>query len=198
MGAARFRLQLSHLPNLICVLRILLVVPIVLALLEGNQLLALGLILVAGVSDGLDGYLAKRFGWRTRLGGILDPAADKILLVAVYVTLVWTGLVPFWLMAVVLGRDLVIVSGTLAYQWLIGPVQPAPSQVSKLNTAVQLLFCLAVLAAEAFGWPPRPAVVLLGAGVLVTSVISGLDYVLRWSALAISSGRRPPAAGRAS
>jgi cardiolipin synthase (CMP-forming) len=198
MGAARFRIELSHLPNLICVLRILLVVPIVLALLDGNQRLALALIVVAGISDGLDGFLAKRFGWRTRLGGILDPAADKILLVAVYVTLVWTGLVPFWLMAVVLGRDLLIVSGTLAYQWLIGPVQPAPSRISKLNTAVQLLLCLAVLAAEAFGWPPRAAVVLLGAGVLVTSVISGLDYVLRWSMLAIANGRRPPAAGQPS
>jgi cardiolipin synthase len=196
MGAGRLRIELSHLPNLICVLRILLVVPIVLALLDGNQRLALALILIAGISDGLDGYLAKRFDWRTRLGGILDPAADKILLVAVYVTLVWTGLVPFWLMAVVLGRDLVIVSGTLAYHWLIGPVQASPSRISKLNTAVQLLLCLAVLAAEAFGWPPRPVVVLLGAGVLVTSVISGLDYILRWSALAIGAGRRRPAAGQ--
>lgn len=198
MAAARFRLQLAHLPNLICVLRIILVLPIVLALLAGDQRLALALILVAGLSDGLDGYLAKRFGWRTWLGGILDPAADKILLVAVYVTLAWTGLVPFWLMAVVLGRDLVIVGGTLAYQWLIGTVQAAPSAISKLNTAVQLLLCLVVLAAEAFGWPPRPLVVLLGAGVLVTSTLSGLDYVLRWSALAISTGRRPPAAGQAS
>lgn len=198
MSPARLRIELSHLPNLICVLRILLVVPIVLALLDGNQRLALALVLVAGMSDGLDGFLAKRYGWRTRLGAILDPAADKILLVAVYVTLAWTGLVPFWLMAVVLGRDLLIVSGTLAYQWLIGPVQPAPSRVSKLNTGLQLLLCLAVLAAESFGWPPRPAVVLLGAGVLVTSVVSGLDYVLRWSMLALANGRRPPVAGRAS
>jgi len=195
MLAERFQPKLAHLPNLICVLRILLVVPIVLALLDGNQQLSLVLILVAGVSDGLDGYLAKRFGWRSRLGGILDPAADKILLVAVYVTLVWTGLVPFWLMAVVLARDLVIVSGSLAYQWLIAPVWPEPSRVSKLNTAVQLLLCLAVLAAEAFGWPPRPLIVLLGAGVLVTSVVSGLDYVIRWTGRALDASRTPPAPG---
>jgi len=187
--------QLSQLPNMICVLRILLVVPIVLALVEERFLLALLLILVAGASDGLDGYLAKRFDWRTRLGGILDPAADKILLVSLYLTLALTGMLPVWLMLVVLGRDLVIVCGTAAYQWLIGPVQPHPSAISKLNTAVQLLLCLAVIASHALNWPPPVVILVLGAGVLVTSTVSGLDYVLQWGGRALQASRtRQPAA----
>ncbi|MCC5793907.1 MAG: CDP-alcohol phosphatidyltransferase family protein [Chromatiales bacterium] len=181
--------RLAWIPNLICILRILLVAPIVLALTDGRYVVALVLITVAGLSDGLDGWLAKRFDWRTRLGGLLDPAADKILLVAVYITLAVLALIPLWLMVVVFARDLVIVAGALSYQRLVGPLQPAPSGISKVNTAMQLLLCLAVIAAAGLGWPPEPVIVMLGASVLCTSVISGLHYVLHWSALARSAWR---------
>jgi cardiolipin synthase len=182
-------LKASHIPNLICVVRILLVVPIVLSLLSGHSRLALILIVVAGLSDGLDGYLAKNFHWRTRLGGILDPLADKLLLVSVIVTLTYLGLSPVWLAVVVIGRDLIIVTGGTTYNFLIGSVEPEPSWISKWNTGLQLLYMLVVISHQAFDWPENVSIMLLGAGLLLTSVISGLDYVVRWSAKAFAAPR---------
>jgi cardiolipin synthase len=176
----------AHIPNSICVLRMLLVIPIVMSLRSGDFLWALGLIFIAGLSDGLDGYLAKTFDWRTRLGGLLDPLADKLLLVTVIVTLTFMNLTPVWLAAIVIGRDLIIVSGATVYNYLIGPVTPEPSKISKVNTICQLLYILAVIAHQATGWPPETGILLVGAAVLFTSVVSGLDYVIRWSAKAIA------------
>lgn len=182
-------LRASHIPNLICVLRILLVAPIVLNLLAGDFLVALVLIIVAGFSDGLDGFLAKRFDWRTRLGGLLDPLADKLLIMSVFITLTYIGLTPVWLAAVVILRDVVIVSGATAYNALIGQVRPEPSHISKLNTACQLLYLFAVISQPAFDWPLSNVIMIAGAGVLFTSVVSGLDYVIRWSAKAFAEQR---------
>jgi cardiolipin synthase len=180
-----FGLSLSQIPNAICVLRILLVGPIVIALLDGNFERALVLIFIAGFSDGLDGYLAKRFDWRSRLGGLLDPVADKLLLMSVFVTLAWVNLIPVALAVVVIGRDLVIVSGAIAYEALVESIEPRPSRVSKLNTGLQLLFILAVISAEGFFWPPAISILILGASVIVVSLVSGLDYVICWSRLAM-------------
>lgn len=179
----------SYIPNLICGVRFVLVAPIVFSLLSGDFLSALVLIFVAGFSDGLDGYLAKNFQWRTRLGGILDPLADKLLLVSVIMTLTWLGLSPVWLACVVIGRDLIIVTGGTVYNFLIGPVEPDPSLISKLNTGFQLLYMLIVISHQAFGWLGGISILVIGAGVFVTSVISGLDYVLRWSSKALAAGR---------
>jgi cardiolipin synthase len=194
-GAAQgFRLRAAHIPNLICVLRILLVPPVAVTLLSARYREALALIVVAGLSDGLDGFLAKRYHWQSRLGGLLDPVADKLLLTVTFVALAIQSLVPVWLTALVIVRDVVIVSGGLAYQWLVAPVQPEPSRVSKLNTAMQLLFlCLVVTAAAFPGVVPvvliDTSVLVAGAGVLVTGIVSGLDYVLRWSARARRHGQ---------
>jgi cardiolipin synthase len=174
----------AHIPNCICVLRMLLVIPIVMSLRSGNFQLALVLIFIAGFSDGLDGYLAKTFDWRTRIGGLLDPLADKLLLVTVILTLTSMNLTPVWLASVVIGRDLIIVSGATVYNYLIGPVTPDPSMISKANTICQLLYILFVIANQAGGWPPGIGMLLVGAAVLFTSVVSGLDYVIRWSAKA--------------
>jgi len=168
-------------PNAICVLRSLLVAPVVMSLLAANYEAALGLIIVAGLSDALDGFLAKTFDWRTRLGSLLDPAADKLLLVSVFVALTYLGLVPVAVTAIVIGRDVIIVVGALTYQFLIAPVQGEPTSISKLNTACQLAFVLFTITHAAFAWPPRISLLLLGAAVIFTSVISGLNYVLRWS-----------------
>jgi len=182
-------LKAAYIPNLICVLRILLVVPIVVSLRDGQFVIALMLIFLAGFSDGLDGFLAKRFDWRTRLGGWLDPLADKLLLVAVMLTLTSLELVPLWLTGVVIGRDLVIVGGGVAYNLLIGPVRPAPTLISKINTAFQLLYIVSVITRQAFGWPPSTVIVLVGTGVFCTSVVSGMDYVMQWSRKAITAKR---------
>ncbi|MEZ5561954.1 MAG: CDP-alcohol phosphatidyltransferase family protein [Gammaproteobacteria bacterium] len=180
-------LRAADIPNLICVVRMVLVGPIVMALIDGRYLLALGLILLAGISDGLDGFLAKRFSWQSRLGGLLDPLADKLLLVSVFVALSMTGLVPVWLTVVVIVRDLVIVSGGVVYQWLVEPVQPEPSVASKINTGIQLLYVLAVIGNRMAGLPPAEFLIIAGAGVFVTSTVSGLDYVVRWSGRALRS-----------
>ena len=174
----------AQIPNAICIMRIVLVLPVVLFLLDGRFDLALLLILIAGASDGLDGFLARRFDWRTRLGGLLDPAADKLLVISLFLTLAWLELSPVWLASVVILRDITIVSGATAYTFLIGKVQPEPSNISKLNTLFELSYLLSVVAQQAFGWPLERAVLVLGAGVLVTAVLSGLDYVLTWSSRA--------------
>lgn len=173
-----------HIPNAICILRIGLVVPIVWTLVTERYLASLALICFAGFSDGLDGYLAKRYSWQSRLGGLLDPFADKLMLISLFVALAWSGLSPVWLTAVVVLRDLVIVGGATAYERLVGEVEPRPTRVSKLNTGLQITYVLAVIAAEALGQPSAQLVLMLGAGVLVASVVSGLDYVLTWSARA--------------
>lgn len=172
--------SLRWIPNAICVARIALVPPVVYALVDGRFGLALALIFAAGASDGLDGYLAKRFGWRTRLGGLLDPAADKLLVTSVFLTLSWLGHVPWLVTAVVILRDVVIVLGAVAYRLLIGPVVAEPTLISKMNTGSQLLFILATITAARFGWPPALAVTVLGAAVVFTSLTSGMHYVLRW------------------
>jgi cardiolipin synthase len=177
-------MSLKFLPNAICIARMALVVPLVGAILDGRYSAALVLLVIAGLSDGLDGFLAKRFGWQTRLGSLLDPAADKLLLVATFAALSYAGQVPLALTLVVIGRDAVIVAGAVTYQVLIAPVSGEPALVSKLNTACQLGMLFFTLTHAAFAWPPRPALVVLGAAVVVTSVVSGLNYVLRWSARA--------------
>jgi cardiolipin synthase len=162
----------------------LLVIPLVLWIVEQRYVAALVVLVIAGFSDGLDGFLAKTFDWRTRLGGLLDPAADKLLLVSVFVALTYVGLLPVGLTAVVVARDAIIVVGAISYQLLIAPVQGEPAAISKLNTACQLGLVFFTLTAAAFGWPPHISLLVLGAAVLFTSVVSGLTYILRWSARA--------------
>jgi cardiolipin synthase len=181
--------RLANLPNVICFVRILLVFPIMWFLVQSDYQNALLLIVIAGFSDGVDGFLARRFGWTSRIGGLLDPLADKLLFVAVFAALSWNGLVPIWLFAVVIGRDIVIVSGAFAYEFLIGPVEPNPSRVGKLNTVVALLYLFFVMAWQIYGWPPPVSITIVGAAVFVVSLVSGLDYVLTWSRLALR-GRR--------
>ncbi len=170
-------MKLKYIPNMICVARIILVAPIVWSLLEERYALALGLILIAGLSDALDGYLARRFDWRTRLGGLLDPAADKFLMFAAFVTLAWIGLVPAWFSAIVVGRDIIIISGTIVYQLTVAPVHGEPTSASKLNTVFQILFVLLTISHAWLGQPPMLALQLLGAAILATIGISTVQYV---------------------
>ena len=118
-------------------MRIALVAPILLLILQGIFGWALALFWLAGFSDGVDGYLAKRFNWHTRLGALLDPVADKLLVAGLFITLAYTGDIPVWLAATVIMRDVVIVAGAMAYNFLVRPVQGEPTRISKLNTALQ-------------------------------------------------------------
>jgi cardiolipin synthase len=185
MAAAEQRMNLAWLPNVICICRMLLVMPVIWFLIRAEYQLALLLVVIAGASDWLDGFLARQFGWASRIGGLLDPLADKLLFVSVFAALAWNGLVPGWLFAIVLLRDFVIVSGAIAYELLIGPVEPNPSAVGKLNTVVSLVYLFFVIAWQIWGWPPSISVTIAGAGVFVVSLVSGMDYVLTWSRLAL-------------
>ena len=182
-------MKLSWIPNAICILRIVLIVPLVDALVSGRYTIALALIVVAGLSDGVDGFLAKTFGWRTRLGSLLDPAADKLLLVSSFVTLAYLSLVPVGLTVIVILRDVVIVTGALCYQRVAGYLEGSPTPISKLNTACQLLFVCSVITNAEWGRPPQFGLILLGSLVVFTSIVSGLNYVLIWSRKARQKAR---------
>jgi len=174
-------MSFSWLPNAISLMRIALVAPILMLILDGSFGWALALFAIAGFSDGVDGYLAKRFDWHTRLGALLDPVADKLLVAGTFITLAYTQDIPVWLAAVVILRDVIIVAGATAYNFLVRPVEGEPTRISKLNTALQLLFLLFVLSRAGFGLPEEITITVLGAAVLITVVISGVDYVLSWS-----------------
>ena len=169
---------MRHIPNIISVIRILLVVPIAIAL--ARHLLALSILLfaIAAVSDAADGYLAKRFGWQSELGGVLDPLADKLLLVTAFIFLGFLDLVPLWLVVAAVARDVIIVSGAAAYRLVIGPLTAHPSLVSKLNTLCQAAYILAVVGRAKLSVPPEWVATWLGALVFATVVVSGIDYVL--------------------
>jgi len=173
-------MSLSWLPNAVSLLRIALVAPILMLILDGQFAWALALFFVAGFSDGIDGYLAKRFDWHTRLGALLDPVADKLLVAGAFITLAYTQHIPAWLAVVVILRDVVIIGGATAYNFIVKPVQGEPTKISKLNTTLQLLLMLFVLSRAAFDWPDKISITVLGASVLITVVISGVDYIWSW------------------
>ena len=171
---------MRHIPNLICLIRIALIAPLIMAMLEGRQVLILVLFGIAAVSDALDGFLAKRFGWTSDLGRFLDPAADKLLLMSVFITAAWLDIAPWWVAAVAIARDITIGVGALAFRLWFGPLHGRPSAISKTNTAVQMAYLLAVILASASGMPPRGVLNALAAIVVLTTVISGVDYVGRF------------------
>lgn len=183
-------MSLRWLPNAISIMRILLVVPILWLAASDRYAPAVTLFVVAALSDGVDGYLANRFDWHSRLGALLDPVADKLLVAGVFIVLTLDGRIPLWLTTIVILRDVVIVGGATAYNFLVRPVQGEPTRISKLNTALELLLLVFVLSQAAFGWPQDISITVLGAAVLVTVMISGIDYVCSWSqrARAASSG----------
>ncbi|HHJ15399.1 MAG TPA: CDP-alcohol phosphatidyltransferase family protein [Gammaproteobacteria bacterium] len=174
-------MRARNIPNLITAGRILLVPPVAWALLMGHYDIALILFFVAGVSDGVDGFLAKQYGWTSRLGALLDPLADKFLLVTSYTTLVWTGLLPVWLLVLVLLRDVIIVSGAVAYNFRIERLDADPTLISKLNTLLQILLVLLVIVHQATGLGQHEWIQWLVYAVTVSVIWSGLDYVITWT-----------------
>jgi len=174
-------LSLSNIPNLICFARIALVIPIIRLLWQEQFLLSLLLILIAGLSDILDGYLAKKNNWRSYLGAVLDPAADKILLVSLFLTLQSMDLIPLWLTLTVILRDLMIVFGLGLYRYFVGVPQPKPTRISKFNTLLQLAFIILVILAQGIQFPFAILSMVCGSLVFVTSILSGLDYWIIWS-----------------
>jgi cardiolipin synthase len=172
---------LRHLPNLICLARIALIWPIIAALANANYDFALLLFAVAAVSDGLDGFLAKRFGWTSELGKILDPLADKLLLISVFVMATSLGLVPWWLTLTAVTRDLMIILGAIALRIWVGPLQGRPSILSKINTLLQLVYLLGVITHAAGYGPPLGFLATLAIVAVVTTLLSGVNYAMNFA-----------------
>jgi cardiolipin synthase len=167
-------------PNLITLGRILLVPVVVWAIASNQMLFAFLLFAAAGVSDAIDGFLAKRFGMASELGAYLDPLADKVLIVSIYVSLGIVEVLPRWLVILVVSRDLLIVGGVIL-SWVVRkPVGVKPHPVSKLNTAVQLLLVGLVLAARGFGFDAGWAQTLLVALVAALTLASVALYLREW------------------
>ena len=171
----------EDIPNLISIMRIFLSVPVVWMLLEQEFGVALILFAIAGISDGLDGFLAKHYGWQSHLGGLLDPLADKVLLVSSYLSLALIGIIPVWLVLLVILRDLVIVTGALVYNFRVETLEAEPSRISKVNTAMQIFLVLAVVLDKGLFDLPLDWVQAMIWVVAVTTVASGVDYVWVWS-----------------
>lgn len=182
-------------PNALSALRILMIVPLVWALWHGHYAYAAGLFFVAGFTDGLDGFLARRFDWRSPLGAVLDPVADKLMTLSTFATLAVVGLTPWWLAALVIGRDVVIVGGALVYRWLIGGFQGGATAASKINTLSVLMYVFFVLTHAAFSVPGEALVLAAGALLMVTAVVSGLHYIWVWSRRAAAAGHPSSARG---
>ncbi len=179
--------MLRHLPNFICLIRIALIWPTIDALYAGQYWTALILVAVCAVSDGLDGWLAKRFNWTSQLGKFLDPLADKLLLVALFLTAAWMNLLPWWLTAVVVARDVMIGLGAIIYRFWFGPLHGRPTLVSKINTGMQLAVALAAILGGATSLPTPEMVTALAIVTLVTTIVSGADYLSAFTRRALAT-----------
>lgn len=185
-------MSISSLPNALSILRIILTVPVVLFLLNHQFSWAIMLFFIAGITDGLDGWIAKRYSCQTRLGSILDPTADKLLLVSSFVTLHIIGLLPLWLLALIFFRDLMIVSGAVGS--FMGDGEPenvllSPSKLSKINTALQIALVLSLVTTGLY-----PALsewhTIFFIIVATSTVLSGADYIWIWTEKAISKEKQ--------
>ncbi len=182
--------NLSWIPNAITVARLCASAPLAWLILHDHHAYALAVAFAAGVSDALDGLLAKRFNWQSRMGGLLDPIADKLMLFAAFLALTIVEAVPLWLTLLVIARDVVIVLGAVAYHTLIRPLEAAPTTLSKANTVAQILLVLVLLVDGLAGvsvpqvW--REGLIWLTAGI---TLASGLHYVVFWGIKAVRESR---------
>jgi cardiolipin synthase len=177
-----------NLPNLITLARLLSVPLAIWLIFDERYGAAFWVFIGAGLSDALDGYIAKRFDRRTRLGAVLDPTADKTLLVGVYLSLWLTGQLPGWLVGLVVLRDFLIVVGFVLIHITAAPKQLGPLFISKVNTLVQVALIGFVLA-QGLGIEAEAVKFLLIAAAAVTTVLSGLSYLARWARILAGSER---------
>lgn len=187
--------RMRHVPNLITVLRFLLIPLVVFLLVERRYEAAFVVFMASALSDLADGWIARRWNARTSFGAIADPLADKLTMLAVTVTLAIQAVLPVWLAAAIVGRDVVIVAGAVAFHVMVGRVQMAPTWLSKFNTVLEFVV-LAVLLADATqaiqltAWLPP-----LFALVACTIIGSGVHYVWAWGRRALRAKRSPNSMG---
>jgi cardiolipin synthase len=176
-------------PNLLSIARLVLIPVVAWQLAAEAYEIALPLFLAAALTDLADGFIARRFRLTSRLGALLDPVADKLTMLVTTLVLAWQSLVPLWLAAAIIARDVVIAAGALAYRRLLGKVDIAPTLLSKLNTVVEFAMLLATMAAAA-GWLPSSRwLEALFAFTLATVLASGAQYVWVWGRKALAERR---------
>lgn len=183
-------IRAHHIPNMLTVLRVILILPIAWCIIAEQYRAALILVFIAGVSDGLDGLLARRFAATSHFGGAMDPLADKLLLVTTFIILTLKGFIQPWLLGIVILRDVVVVIGATSFHYLIAYYEFAPSLISKFNTFLQILLVLLILVQQGL-WAVVPELIWgLKIAVLLTTVSSMIDYVWTWGRRAILMRRQ--------
>jgi cardiolipin synthase (CMP-forming) len=169
-----------NIANLLTVLRFCLVPIVVVSIINREWTVALVIFVTAGVTDAIDGFVARHFDMRTELGAYLDPLADKALLVSIYITLAAIGVIPVWIAVLVVSRDIMIV-GAVIVSWILdNPVEINPLKLSKANTLAQITFAAAILSMFAFG-KPMPVVELGGLAVVTALTLASMAaYLATW------------------
>jgi cardiolipin synthase len=176
---------MRHVPNALTLLRFLLIPVLIVLLAQRSYGMAFAVFFVSALSDFADGVIARRWNARTRFGAIADPLVDKLTMLTVTLTLAVQGLLPLWLVAAIVVRDLMIVGGALAYHYTVGRYDMAPTLLSKLNTAIEFLTLAMVLGSAADIVDARAAMPMLFALLMATIVASGAQYVWVWGRRAI-------------
>lgn len=187
--------MLAQIPNVITILRILLVIPIGMLLWQNRHIEAFVLMLIAGISDAFDGFLARRFDWISPLGATLDPLADKFLVACVFVVFTLQGHIPLWVAFIVLFRDFTIVAGAGVYKVLYEEVEISPTFLSKANTAMQIIVLLLILLSLLpFGAIGRMSYAVVDPycfyTLAVLGLVSGVDYVFTWGSRAYREDKK--------
>ncbi|MBI1239686.1 MAG: CDP-alcohol phosphatidyltransferase family protein [Alphaproteobacteria bacterium] len=174
--------MIAHLPNALTLLRIVLVPLIIWFIVGGDHGAAFAVFAIAGITDMVDGALARGFGWHSRLGAYLDPLADKALLASCFVALGYGGAIPLWLVVIVVGRDAAILAGVAVLQAMRRALVIRPMLISKVNTAVQVMYVALVLLSA--GLIAVPGSILTGASLVTAGLTIG-----SWAAYAGVFGR---------
>lgn len=173
---------LKHIPNALTLFRSVLIAPFLVFLYRHDFVNAFYMFILAGFTDGIDGWLARHFNWQSPLGSFIDPLADKLLISASFISLALLGILPWWLVILVFMRDLTISAGVMAWFWFIQrKLDFEPTLLSKINTTLQLAlvtFCLFELAFSVY--TPSLINVLIVATAMTTTA-TYIDYVVTWS-----------------
>lgn len=182
-------LKAQHIPNMITGTRIICVPCLVWMLFHQQFERSLILVLFMGVSDALDGYLARCYHWKTTLGAFLDPIADKLMLLSAFIAFAALGWIPWWLTAIVVARDVGLLIGAVSFHIVTRKLQMQPLFISKINTFAQILLAVSLIYAQVNSLHPQLLNALMTL-VVCTTVASGMQYVLEWSKRAVRSAQR--------
>ena len=177
-------MKFHHIPNIVTLFRMLLLIPFMYTLLTGDYQIAFYIFFFAGLTDGLDGWLARRYNWQTQLGGMLDPLSDKLFVSCSYLSLGYLEQIPWWLVTLVLGRDIIIMGGVSLYQFICGPVDFYSTVLSKTNTVLQGLVVFGCV--FQLGFTPLPVWLFQGLIIVtaLTTTASCLHYIYLGSSMA--------------